>query len=305
MATAKKRNAAQKDVYTFVNDRTIAQLETGNVPWRKQWTKGGIPTNLATRHPFRGLNVMLLAMLGYERNLFITERQLKKIDGAIKPEERPHMLVSWNVKTEDGEEKNGETTDAREYTGPRYYYAYNISQCAGISREMVPDVELLPIATCEEIIESMPHPPLVKYKDPKPYYDPTTDTVNMPKKSTFASEADYCSALLHQLVHSTGHHTRLRRSGLIEMPELGCDPFTLEELVAEIATCHLQSYAGILSDFVPSPEYLHGWAEKFAQDKYLIFTAATLAQKAVDFILNMPEPDYAPEAVDEPASVTT
>src|ERR1700736_6038018 len=82
--------------FQLLNDKIIEQLKKGTVPWRKQWIHGGVPTNFLTRNPFRGINVMLLAMLGYERNFFITENQLAEIDGSIKPKEKPHMAVSWN-----------------------------------------------------------------------------------------------------------------------------------------------------------------------------------------------------------------
>ena len=287
METQKNANnkTAQKDVHTIANDKIIEYLKKGIVPWRKNWTTAGVPTSLISRNPFRGINVMLLGVLGYERNLFLTEKQLKHIDGAVKAGERPNLAVYWNRPKDDGEatEPGGDRKESK----LRYYHVYNISQCVGISWEMAESAELHPTEACAEILDRMPHKPVIKYKEATAYYDPIDDILNMPKKTSFKNEAYFFVALVHQIVHSTGHHTRLDRMGLVQMPEFGCEPFTLEELVAEIATNYLLSYVGIQTDFVPAPEYLQGWIEKLSADKYLIFTAATLAQKAVDFIFDI------------------
>ena len=278
--TANNRTA-QKNVHTIFNDKLMEYLKKGIVPWHVDWRKAGIPTNLLTRNPYRGINVMLLAALGYERNLFLTEKQLKEIDGAIKPGERPNIVVYWNNQKKEGETET--STEPR----MRFYTLYNVSQCVGISLEMMESAEVHPIEMCAEIVERMPHQPTIRHKEAAAYYDPTVDVVNIPKQGTFKNDADYYAALLHQLVHSTGHHTRLDRMGLVQMPEFGCSPFTMEELVAEIATSYLLSYVGAEAVFYPTSDYLTGWLEKFQGDRYFIFNAASLAQKAVDFIFDI------------------
>lgn len=71
------------------------------------------------------------------------------------------------------------------------------------------------------------------------------------------------------------------------MAEFGDAVYSQEELVAEVGTCYLQSYAGITSEFTNSTAYIQGWLSKLKNDKRFIFTAAREAQKAVDFILNI------------------
>ena len=56
-----------RDHYQEVTDRIIAALEQGVVPWRRPRdpAKAGqdtMPRNAATRHVYRGINVVLLAM---------------------------------------------------------------------------------------------------------------------------------------------------------------------------------------------------------------------------------------------------
>jgi antirestriction protein ArdC len=290
--TATEKKVASKDVYRIINDKVIAQLEKGIAPWRVPWTEAGAPVNLISQKAYKGMNVMLLAPLGYERNVFITENQLKDVGGTIKPGERPHMAVYWNYKDKDGAENKTPML--------RYYQVYNLSQVAGILTELVPDVvrEADPIAACERIIGNMPKYPSVRHKENKAYYTPLDNYINLPKQKSYANDAAYYNALFHQLVHSTGHHTHLDRMGLVQMPEHGWEAYSLEELVAEIGACYLRSLAGIASPFDETTE-VSGWIPKFRKDPYLIFTAANLAQKAVDYILNVKAVEETKEEVDE------
>ncbi len=304
MKTATSRNGAQKDVHQIINDKIIEQLQKGIVPWRVAWTEAGIPTNVSSQKQYRGINLMLLASLGYEQNFFITENQLNDIGATIKPNERPHVVTYWSNKSQ---EMNAEVDNGKRKTSAlRYYMVYNVSQCAGILGELVPEKLPLPVSDelREKLVADIQNGPVIKHKDPMPYYDPLEDCLNMPKPKTFDHSAGYYRTLLHQLVHSTGHHTRLDRMGLVQMSEFGADAYSQEELVAEIGAGFLESYTGVASTGEPAPEYLQGWISKLQKDTHFIFTAAALAQKAVDFILNYKaEEETTNEEVEELAVV--
>jgi antirestriction protein ArdC len=45
------------DVYTIVTEKIISLLEQGIVPWRRPWTSTGLPRNLVSNKPYRGVNV--------------------------------------------------------------------------------------------------------------------------------------------------------------------------------------------------------------------------------------------------------
>lgn len=286
--TTAQKNRTGKDVREIINGKIIEHLEQGVVPWRTVWAESGIPESLISKRPFRNINVLLLAALGYSRNLFITSKQLEKLNGSIRPSEKPYEVMFLNTKEQDSQ-NTGEGSEKKESKILSYYTVYNVSQCVGIPAELVtvvnPSVE--PIETCEKIVSEMPHIPDIRNKETDVYYDPLQDYINIPKIKTFGSPASYYAALFHQLAHSTGHHTRLNRMGLVQMSEYGCDGHTLEELVAEIVTNYLENYAGIPCPFIPDNEYVNGWLRKFRSDRYLIFNACTLAQKAIDFLLNI------------------
>jgi antirestriction protein ArdC len=44
------------DVYSIITDKIIKLLEAEGVPWRRPWTSAGLPRNLISKQPYRGLN---------------------------------------------------------------------------------------------------------------------------------------------------------------------------------------------------------------------------------------------------------
>jgi antirestriction protein ArdC len=171
----------------------------------------------------------------------------------------------------------------------RYYIVFNVSQCENIPERYLPskERETKEIPTCEFVVENMPECPVIKHKEQKAYYSPSLDFVNMPKKKSFNSDSAYYSTLFHELVHSTGHEKRLNRQSLVKNEKFGSETYSLEELVAEIGTCYLQSLTGITSEFEQSSAYIQGWLQKLKNDKRFIFIASNQAQKAIDFMLNV------------------
>jgi antirestriction protein ArdC len=290
METSKQKpaNGSQKDVYTIVNERIIDQLTKGTIPWHMPWSKGGIPMNLISKRPYQGINLMLLAYMGYEQNLFLTSKQLNELGGSIKPDEKPHIVVYWNYfeKEQEGEE----TASKKKQAYLRYYTVFNVAQCNGIPPTMIPpkaNPEFRSIEICDQVVKEMPLCPTIKHKEQKAYYDPLRDFVNMPKQTSFKTEEGYHTTLFHELIHSTGHRSRLDRKDVVEMHEFGSEPYSHEELVAEIGACYLNSHVGIESQFEHNTAYIQGWLKRLQNDRKFIFSAARHAQKATDFILNI------------------
>jgi len=277
-------------VYANINAKIIEQLEKGTVPWLKPWTEAGLPINIISKRPYRGINMILLLMENYEHNHFLSFKQASDIGGKVKKGERGHMVVFWSqVENKQEEHKeNDEKTEPKKKSILRYYYVFNISQCENIPEQYLPKArETKELPSCESIVTAMPHCPPIRHKENKAFYNFKEDFVNMPKKRSFKNDESYYSTLFHELVHSTGHVSRLNRDTIVQMAEFGDDNYSLEELVAEIGTCYLQSVAGITSEFQQSAAYLQGWLAKLKGDKKFIFQAARASQKAVDYILNI------------------
>jgi antirestriction protein ArdC len=275
------------DVFTIITNRIIEQLEQSVIPWRKPWSQGGHPQNLFTKRAYTGINTWLLGSLGYAQNYFLTWNQLKAVGASVKKGEKGTMVVFW--KRLPPKEKDDK--DATVGTVLRYYFVFNIAQI-----DNLPEVVTIPyppdsinqISACDEIIEHMPNCPAIKHTKQQAYYDPATDYINMPKQSSFISPESYYCALLHELIHSTGHQSRLNRKEIVDAMSFGSEPYSIEELTAEIGACYLISIAGIVNkEFDNSVAYIKGWLSKLKNDPRMIVYASGQAQRATDYILNI------------------
>jgi len=292
-----KRKSKSKDVYSIVTDRIIGLLEKATVPWKQPWTNAGLPQNLVSKRAYRGINVWLLSMLGYEQNYFLTLKQLKEhFNGVLKKGEKGIPVIFWNWK-EVTDEDSGET---KQVPFLRYYSVFNVDQVEGIPSESIPIMEERnnnPIKACEDLIATMPDRPMLQFKEQKAYYNPLLDYINLPMMKTFESSEHFYETYFHELIHSTGNSKRLNRKELMEMAEFWGDNYSIEELIAEMGACYLKSICGFTQSFEQNVSYLQGWLAKLKNDKHFVIYAAGRAQSAVDYILNvekeLPHQDYA------------
>ena len=105
----------------------------------------------------------------------------------------------------------------------------------------------------------------------------------------FHSTSDYYTTLFHELVHSTGHISRLNREGISEAKHSDEIRYSKEELIAEMGASFLCAFTGIENPDLTnnSAAYLQSWLQVFKQDKTMVVKAASQAQGSVDFILGI------------------
>jgi antirestriction protein ArdC len=110
----------------------------------------------------------------------------------------------------------------------------------------------------------------------------------MPPKTVF-KPGRYHSTLFHELVHSTGHESRIYRPHSFRAEkENRKHDYSFEELVAELGSAYLCANTGLDSSHEQSAAYLKGWADVLSKEdnaKWII-QASGKAQKAVDYILD-------------------
>ena len=89
------------------------------------------------------------------------------------------------------------------------------------------------------------------------------------------------------MIHSTGHETRLNRTGISELGKKAKNEYSKEELIAEMGAAFLCATTGIDYDAVTenSAAYINGWLKVLKADKRFIFQSAAAAQKAANHIL--------------------
>ena len=268
--------------YDRITDRITALLEQGTVPWQKPWkARTGLPRNFVSKHPYRGINVFLLLAMMYESPFWLTFRQVSQLGGSVRKGEKACPVVFWKQTTTEDKE----SSEQKKKYLLRFYHVFNVSQCDGLKIGTEPVQENV-IAKPEEIVAQMPQPPILKHGMTHAYYSPHEDCVGLPPRERFERTEDYYSTVFHELVHSTGHEKRLKRTTLAEKSGFGSNPYCKEELIAEMGAAFLCGLAEIGERTIDnSAAYLNGWLEQLRHDKMLIVQAAAQAQKAADFIL--------------------
>ena len=111
----------------------------------------------------------------------------------------------------------------------------------------------------------------------------------MPKLQQFSEQGAeaYYRVLYHELIHWTGHASRLSRKSINDMQTESKMLYAEEELVAELGACMLASMTDIQEDNLlqNSAAYLQSWLDCMKEDKRFIFRVAPQAESAVQYIL--------------------
>jgi len=293
-------STAHRNVYQIVTEQIIRQLEQGVAPWRKPW-RTELPVNLVSGKPYRGLNVFLLGSQGYGSRYWLTFNQAAKLGGHIRKGERSSLVTFWHL----GEEKIIRDADGTERKQTpfllRYYRVFNVCQTEGIADKLglgstaqrVPSIE-----QCESITNGMPNRPALEQSD-RAWYRPSTDSVGMPARGLFSSSEEYYSTLFHELTHSTGHPSRVGREGIEQLNTFCSESYSKEELIAEMGAAMLCGLTGLAPKTLEnSAAYLKTWLSVLKSDSRMVVTAASAAQKAVDYIVGEAQGDAQGEGVE-------
>lgn len=282
-----------RDLYATVTNQIIAALEAGVRPWVRPWTKTGAPTIAkplrSTGEPYRGINVLLLwgaaVDRGYSSNRWFTFNQAKAAGAHVRKGEQGSMVVyAGRVQADDDAEADDEAKTEKKPGGMflRAYTVFNAEQLDGLA----PDAP----------IEAIPEAPVdaranaffdgigarVVHGGDRAFYMPAADVVQLPPPGAFTSAAAYFSTRAHELVHWTGHPERLARQF---GQRFGDAAYACEELVAELGAAFVCADLGLAADVREDhAAYLASWLAVLKADKRAIFTAATQAQRAADFL---------------------
>ncbi|MGD0900308.1 MAG: zincin-like metallopeptidase domain-containing protein [Thermoguttaceae bacterium] len=300
----------RNDLYQRITDQIVAQLENGVAPWQRPWATigGGLPTNVVSRKPYRGINTLLLWSAaeehGYQSPLWATYRQWDALSGHVNRGERSTKIIFWNVTRQTVlNENTGEDEEQRRFFC-KEYSVFNLDQCGGealnrFRAPVLPPRDFIDFQPAEKAIAATGAE--IRHGGNRAYFDTLHDFIQLPIKDAFASSASYYATVLHELSHWSGHESRLRR--IDKLARFGDQRYSAEELVAELAGAFLTASLGIPNERTldNAAAYLGHWLEVLRSDNRAIFTAATAASAAADYILDfsrqVEEPAEEPEAV--------
>lgn len=265
------------NVYTIVTNRIIEKLEAGVVPWKQPWIHG-LAVNWMTQRPYQGINCFLL-----NPGEYATFKQISEAGGKVKKGEKSKIIVYWNWIEKENDD--GETVSIPIL---RYYNVFEINtQVEGLESKRKKVIHHDPIEEAENLIKNIKNHPRYTFNSGKAYYQPLDDTVNVPPIHDFEIVEEYYSTLFHELIHATGHETRLNREGINSLAAFGSEVYSKEELIAELGSAMLCAIVGIDNSTIDnSASYINGWLQALKGDKRLIILAAAQAQKAVNYLIN-------------------
>jgi antirestriction protein ArdC len=292
------------EIQERITGMIIKQLEEGKVPWRKGWNTAGLmPSNLVSGKPYSGINALLLGMLAeenYSSPYWLTYKQAHDMGGSVKKGEKGTYITYYRKIPKRTKETLGNPGNPGELAAEdpgtfsllKTFVVFNADQCKDIP---VPKVEKAApvdvLAEIEKITTGWNCPPIHYKNSPKASYSPDKDEISLPPLDSFLSAKEHAYTLTHELIHSTGHASRLNRwaDGVSLM--FGCSNYAKEELVAEIGACMALSMVGIDIDEENSGAYVKNWLEALRNDRTLVFTAASKAGKAANLIVGVSEPE--------------
>lgn len=295
-ASAQKSNSSmgKKDVRQEVTDRIIEIMERGTEAWRKTWSVAaahGMPINGATGVAYRGVNVLTLWLAAQEQGFgscrWMTFKQASMCGGQVRRGERGTQIVFYQMKERAEENDRGEE-EVRRFPMLKAYTVFNVHQIDGLPDHLADRVSDLcpdPFSAnelAEQVIRSTGAQ--ITHGGDRAAYSPSLDRIVMPQPESFEAPEAYYGTALHELAHWTGHSSRLNRdlSG-----RFGDDAYAAEELIAELAAAFCAASLGFIDATVEGhASYLDSWIRVLKADKSAIFTAASAAQAAHDFLMS-------------------
>jgi antirestriction protein ArdC len=279
---------AKIDIYQDVTDKIINALETGTAPWLRPWKSGigtaNVPHNATTGRAYNGINWLVLSCAPYASTGWLTYKQAQELGGNIRKGEKGTHIVFWSFP----KVKDSETGKDKVIPFAKPYTVFNIDQCEGIDSAKLKT--LTPAIAGASPINDIAarHNVRLNHGGDKAFFSPMSDSIGMPSADAFTTPAHYASTLAHELVHWTGHESRLARTF---GKRFGDDAYAFEELVAEIGSAFVCATTGIALDGLQHSDYIGSWLKVLKADKRAIFTASSQAKKAAEFLTAQEEAD--------------
>lgn len=271
-----------KDLYHSVTNTIIAQLEAGTAPWTKPWKNGNtggiMPFNAATHRPYNGINIPILwhaaDTKGYPTHGWLTYQQALAAGWQVRNGEKATTVVftkKLTFKEEDDTEKK--------LSMLRQFFVFNTAQIDGL-----PDDK--PVVQTEEERQDNAEAFIaatkadVRIGGNRACYVPSQDFVALPPKHQFKTLESFYATATHELGHWSGAKPRLDRN--LE-GRFGTQKYAAEELVAELTAAFLCAHLGITGE-LRHADYIANWIQLLKDDDHAIFTAASKASQAANYL---------------------
>ena len=285
---------AQSNILNNTAMALIKLMETEGMNWTKPWKtttmNNGQPISIYKKE-YNGINRWILgmemALNGYGSPVFATFQKWKAVGAKIKKGATSHEVVFFKTLFKTEQNEKGEEEQIK-IPLMKTYRVFNADQVEGWKGNWLTegeeqtqdwnDVELA------DLIVENSGAEIDHINQDKAFYMPSLDKIVMPKKEQFNNDSGYYGTMFHELVHWTGHSSRLdRKFGTRK----GNDNYAKEELVAELGAAMLSAIAKVDAEpRADHAQYLNGWIKGLKDQPKMILTAASKAEKAAQFIID-------------------
>jgi antirestriction protein ArdC len=288
----------KQDVYARVTFQIVNEIEKGVGNWRMPWHTSGrfvsSPINVTSKKPYRGINTVCLwaaaQSKGYESGEWGTYRQWEERGAQVRKGEKSTCVVFWkfaNGGDENQDDDGDQPSNSSRLLFTREYSVFNATQVDGYTPNPEPDLPILErIANADAFFGAIGAD--VRHGGNRAFYAPDSDHIQMPPFRAFDESVAYYSTLAHEHTHWTANASRCdRQLG----KRFGDAAYAAEELVAELGAAfvcaHLQLSTEPREDHA---QYIQSWLKVMRADKRAIFTAASKAQQAADYLIQTAGP---------------
>lgn len=279
------------DIRQTITDKIISIMEAGITTTGPRWIPGagcGMPRNARTYDVYRGINVLLLwaeaAERHYASNLWLTYKQAETMGTQVRKGEKSVMCVYYSKIQNKVEDQADDQEEGASFMMCKPFWLFNVAQIDGLPADFTTPAaspEFNPIHEAEQILTGSGAE--IHHGFDAAFYAPSKDQICLPNRERFTTTENYYATALHELTHWTGHESRLNRQF---GKRFGDDAYAFEELVAELGAAFTVGQLGMVDATIEAhASYLDSWVKVLKSDKRAIFTAASQAAKASDFIL--------------------
>ena len=272
-----------EDMFQVVTDRIIANLENAS-DWRKPWAHifdGSVPHNASTGRPYSGINWINLSMASakWGSNGWMTYKQASALGGKVpsSKDENGGCEYVWFMARSSYKDKA--TGDAKTGFINKCFPVWNVAQIEGLQGIKTYTPPAAGTGSVNRLAESLGIN--LQYGGDTACFIPSQDVIKMPSVDAFTTEANHDATLLHEMVHWTGHTSRLKRQIL---NSFGSEGYAFEELVAELGAAMGGALLGLPYEGLQHESYIKSWLKSLKSDPKHIVKAAKQASAAVQYL---------------------
>lgn len=276
-------SSGTRDFRKEVTSEFIRLLERGESPWQRSWNPDQptirTPVNPTAGKEYRSGNAINLIASAFNKGFddprWLTAKQASENGWKVRDGQAASYVEFWEVN----------------YNSPkqRIFPVFNAQQIDGVPPAATVQVDRSAAAKIAEQIVKMSGAKVVNDQTDRSYYTRKDDSIHLPPRDSFATEAGYFGAAIHELTHWSGHPSRLDRPSLNEFKRVGDINFAREELRAELASVFIAASKGIPNAHATGDDRSSTTAAiiyLLKKDKHELFRAAYDASLAAEFVLS-------------------